>query len=236
MFIDTNDTSVKEFEAPPVERVSSVEGLIRSLGAAAQDNLNQDVYTDPQNDRQAEKSEFYKEWTDARRLEIDALVKNKVLTPAGQGGGDRPPKAKVISMKWVYKQKPDKFKARLVIRGCTQKEGDGAFDPDMVFSPTAHGPSVRLLLAIAVQQGRTVGQFDVSNAFQQGVFLAGEIIYVRMPAISGGGVRKLLAPLYGLKQSARSFLEKRLSFISWDFAALFMKDFYTPMRRWTLLE
>jgi hypothetical protein len=208
VFVDTDDTSVKEFEAPPAERVSSVEGLIRSLGAAAQDNLNQDVYTDPQNDRQAEKSEFYKEWTDARRLEIDALVKNKVLTPAGQGGGDRPPRAKVLSMKWVYKKKPEKFKARLVIRGFTQKEGDGTFDPDMVFSPTAHGPSVRLLLAIAVQQGRTVGQFDVSNAFQQGIFLAGEIIYVRMPAISGGGVRKLLAPLYGLKQSARSFLEK----------------------------
>ena len=43
-------------------------------------------------------------------------------------------------------------------RGFTQKEGDGTFDPDMVFSPTVHGgPSVRSLLAIAVQQGRTVG-------------------------------------------------------------------------------
>ena len=63
-----------------------------------------------------------------------------------------------------------------------------------------HTVKVRLLLAIAVQQGRTVGQFDVSNAFQQGIFLAGEITYVRMPAISGGGVRKLLALLYGLKQ------------------------------------
>ena len=95
-----------------------------------------------QNDRQAEKSEHYKEWANARRLEIDALVKNKVLTPAGQGGGDRPSGAKVLSMKWVYKLKPEKFKARLVIRGFTQKEGDGTFDPDMVFSPTAHGPSV----------------------------------------------------------------------------------------------
>jgi len=45
VFVDTNNTSVKEFEAPPVGRVSSVEGLIRSLGAAAQDNLNQDVYS-----------------------------------------------------------------------------------------------------------------------------------------------------------------------------------------------
>ena len=89
MFVDTNDASVKEFEAPPVERVSSVEGLIRSLGAAAQDNLNQDAYTDPQNNRHAEKSECYNEWKNARRLEIDALVKNKVLTPAGAAGGWR---------------------------------------------------------------------------------------------------------------------------------------------------
>ena len=73
-----------------------------------------------------------------------------------------------------------------MIRGFTQKQGDGTFDPDIVFSPTAHGPSVRSLLAIAVQQGRTVGQFDVSNAFEQGIFLAGEIIYVRMPYIRWG--------------------------------------------------
>ena len=41
VFVDTDDTFVKEFEAPPVERVSSGEGLIRSLGAAAQDNQSQ---------------------------------------------------------------------------------------------------------------------------------------------------------------------------------------------------
>jgi hypothetical protein len=41
-----------------------------------------------------------------------------------------------------------------------------------------HAPSVRLLLAIAVQHGRTVGQFNVSKAFQQGIFLAGEVIYM----------------------------------------------------------
>ena len=211
--IDDNDTSIKEFQSPPgpAQRVSSVEGLIRSLGAAAQDNLNQDVYTDPQNDRQAEKSEFCKQWAQARKLELGALVKNSVLTPANHvaaGKRERPARAKVLSMKWVYKKKPDKFKARLVIRGFLQKEGDGTFDPNMVLSPTAHGPSVRLLLATAVQLGRIVGQFDVANAFQQGIFLAGEVIYVRMPEISGGGVRKLLAPLYGLKQASRSFLEK----------------------------
>jgi len=106
VFVDTNDASVKEFEAPPVERVSSVEGLIRSLGAAAQDNLNQDAYTDPQNNRHAEKSECYNEWKNARRLEIDALVKNKCShqPPAGAAGGadHRPSEAKVLSMNRVY--------------------------------------------------------------------------------------------------------------------------------------
>ena len=67
-------------------------------------------------------------------------------------------------MKWVYKLKSDgTFKARLVIRGFTQREGDNTYDKDMVLSPTAHGPSVRILLASAVQLGRHVGTFDVAS-------------------------------------------------------------------------
>ena len=156
-------------------------------------NLAEDVYRDPQNDAQAERSQYRDDWTAARQKELDALVKNQVMSAAEVPKSVRGDQ-KVVSSKWVYKKKPDKFKARLVIRGFTQVEGDNTYDKDMVLSPTAHGPSVRLLIAVAVQEGRKLGTFDVANAFQQGEFIAGEVIHVRMPKNAGGGVRRLLKP------------------------------------------
>ena len=209
--IDTDLDSTKEFERPPARSgdavVSSVDGFIRSLGETALNNLAEDVYRDPQNDAQADKSEYRDDWRVARQKELDALIKNEVMSASDVPKSVRG-NLKVVSAKWVYKKKPDKFKARLVIRGFTQVEGDNTFDKDMVLSPTAHGPSVRLLIAVAVEEGRKLGTFDVANAFQQGEFIAGEVIHVRMPKNAGGGVRRLLKPLYGLKQASRSFSEK----------------------------
>jgi site-specific DNA-cytosine methylase len=214
--VDIDANTMREFDKPPdVENnVASVDGFIRSMDEAARENQQHDIHREPQNDRQAEKSDFRDKWAGARDKETDALMRNKVIaadtaTRAEIGRG------KVLSMKWVYKIKSDgTFKARLVIRGFTQREGDNTYDKDMVLSPTAHGPSVRILLASAVQLGRHVGTFDVANAFQQGEFIAGEVIFVRMPKNAGGDVRRLLTPLYGLKQSARSFNEKLTSVLT----------------------
>ena len=209
--IDSDLVSIKEFEQPPQAHgtavVASVDGFIQSLGDTARDNLAEDVYRDPQSDKQADQSEYKADWAEARDKEVAALIKNQVLSSTDVPTATRR-SAKVVGVKWVYKKKPDKFKARLVIRGFTQREGDNTYDKDMVLSPTAHGPSVRLLIAIAVQTGRHLGTFDVANAFQQAEFISGEVIHVRLPKNAGGGIRKLLKPLYGLKQASRSFSEK----------------------------
>ena len=61
-----------------------------------------------------------------------------------------------ITLKWVFKLKKDeagaviKHKARLVAHGFIQQEG---IDYDDAFAPVARMESVRVLLALAAQEG-----------------------------------------------------------------------------------
>jgi hypothetical protein len=62
----------------------------------------------------------------------------------------------VITLKWVFKLKRDetdaivKHKARLVVRDFVQREG---INFDDTFAPVARMESVRLLFALAAQEG-----------------------------------------------------------------------------------
>jgi hypothetical protein len=63
---------------------------------------------------------------------------------------------KPIGCKWVYKVKYkadgtlDKYKERLVAKGFSQREG---IDYEKTFAPTAKMSTIRLVLAMAAQQG-----------------------------------------------------------------------------------
>jgi hypothetical protein len=76
-----------------------------------------------------------------------------------------------ITLKWVYKLKRNeageivKHKTRLVARGFVQQEG---IDFDEVFALVARMESVRLLLAVADQEGWQVHHMDVKSAFLNG--------------------------------------------------------------------
>jgi uncharacterized protein (UPF0332 family) len=82
--------------------------------------------------------------------EINSIEKNKTWTlnelPAG---------AKKIGVKWVYKTKYnehgdiDKHKARLVVKGYSQKHG---MDYTEVIAPVARLDTVRMIIALAVQK------------------------------------------------------------------------------------
>ena len=74
------------------------------------------------------------------------------------------PKGKyVVSSKWIFKIKHvadgsiEKYKARFVARGFSQKEG---IDYEETFAPLARYTSVRAVLAIATLKGWKVHQME----------------------------------------------------------------------------
>lgn len=141
--------------------------------------------------------------------EMESIEGNSTWRLVPLPAGHRP-----IGLKWVYKVKTDsagnvvKHKARLVAKGYVQQQG---IDFDEVFAPVARIESVRLLIALAAQEGWSVHHMDVKSAF-----LNGELkkeVYVRQPlsfVVEGQEekVLRLSKALYGLRQAPRAWNAK----------------------------
>jgi hypothetical protein len=143
------------------------------------------------------------------KVEMDAVEKNRTWELADLPRGHR-----VITLKWVFKLKRDeveaiiKHKARLVARDFLQWEG---IDFDDSFVPVARMESVRLLIALAAQEGWRVHHMDVKSAFLNGDLK--EEVYVHQPpgfAIPDkeGKVLCMRKALYGLRQTPRAWNAK----------------------------
>jgi hypothetical protein len=161
---------------------------------------------EPQSFAEAEKDAA---WRDAMKAEMDAVEKNRTWELA-----DLPRDHHTITLKWVFKLKRDnvgaiiKHKARLVARGFLQREG---INFDDAFAPMERMESVRLLLALAAQEGSCVHHMDVKSAFLNSDLK--EEVYVHQPsgfAISDkeGKVLHLRKALYGLRQAPRAWNAK----------------------------
>jgi hypothetical protein len=148
-------------------------------------------------------------WRTAMTEEIQAIEDNHtwVLT-------NLPPGRKAIGLKWVFKVKRDekgsvvKHKARLVVKGYSQQQG---VDYEEIFTPVARLEAVRLLLALAANQGWEVHHMDVKSAFLNGDLM--EEVYVSQPpgfvvTRREDKVLKLRKALYGLHQAPRAWNQK----------------------------
>ena len=143
-------------------------------------------------------------WQEAVDSEIEALAANRTweskVPPVG---------VNIVTSKWVFNVKYNnddtinKFKARLVARGFTQRQG---VDFEDTFAPTVRHDTLRLFLAVVCQEDLDCEQIDVNNAFTESVLK--ESIYMQAPDgvdVPPGHVLHLLRSIYGLKQAARNW-------------------------------
>ncbi|GJY13867.1 putative RNA-directed DNA polymerase [Tanacetum coccineum] len=144
----------------------------------------------------------------AMNTKMEALNKNNTWVVT-----NLPPERKPIGCKWIYKIKYksnediERYKARLVAKGYSQKEG---VDYDETFSPMVKMVTIMCLISLAVNQGWTLFQVDVNNAFLYDSLT--EEVYMTLPPgyFSANDTRicRLVKSLYGLKQAPGKWNEK----------------------------
>ena len=138
------------------------------------------------------------------KAKIDSLHQHNVWDLVELPEGRKP-----VGSKWVFKVKTnadgstERFKARLVAQGYTQREG---LDYDETFSPVVRSESVRSVISLACREGLKLHQMDVTTAFLNGEL--DQEIYMKQPkGFTAGGqehlVCRLKKSLYGLKQSSQ---------------------------------
>ena len=169
-----------------------------------QASIAADSMEEPASYSEAAASPNKSKWEEAMKAELRSLQHNDVWELV-----ELPKDRKLVGSKWVYKVKVDgdghieRYKARLVAQGFSQVRGA---DYDETFSPVVRRESVRTVVGLAVRNGLSLHQLDVTTAFLNGKFE--EVVYMRQPEgfIAEGQehlVCRLKRSIYGLKQSPR---------------------------------
>ena len=163
---------------------------------------------DPKSLAQARSRADWPRWQEAMDREIATLEEAGTWATVPQ-----PTRKNIVGSKWVFriKRKADgsveKYKARLVAQGFTQKFGVDYFD---TFSPVAKLSSFRTILAMAARNDWDADSFDFNGAYLNGELDDDEEIYMKSPpgyADEGEQVKRLLKSLYGLKQAGRKWYD-----------------------------
>ena len=165
-----------------------------------------------------------KQWWKATQSEYKALLDNNTWDLV-----EISPQTKTIGTRWVYVVKYDqdgnveRYKARLVAQGFTQKLGIN-YGEHEVYAPVASFPTIRLLIAIAIKMGAEIEQMDINSAYLNGFI--NRDVYLRLPEGYDSLVKgqytqetkatmkkkrralKLKRTLYGLKQAGRLWNEE----------------------------
>ena len=154
----------------------------------------------PANFHDAMKSPEAEKWKVATASEYESLMSNKTWSLV-----ERPSNVNVIKSMWVFRMKyrpngsVERYKARLVVKGCSQRAGVDYFD---TYSPVSRMTSIRCLLSMAASKDLEIVQCDVTTAFLYGELDEEVFMYQPEGYDDGSGrVCKLEKALYGLKQA-----------------------------------
>ena len=195
---------------PPQRLTTNEDGELQNL-ENVHGYCNYAVQEEPATITEAMEGEDRAEWEKALESEHQSIVKSGTYELV-----DRPQGRKILRTKYVLKIKRkqdgsvDKYKVRLVVLGNMQKDG---VDYKETFAPVLKYQSLRVLLALANEEGMHVHQMDVKTAFLNGELE--EEVYLEQPEwLAKKGeeekVWKLRKALYGLKQAPRAW-NKRLN-------------------------
>ena len=164
---------------------------------------------EPKTFKQAMKRDDKDRWQEAINAEIASLLKKETWRHIDKEEERRV--SNPITARWVFKIKRkadmtiERYKARMVAKGFTQKYG---IDFVETFAPVARMGSVRILLSIACNMDYNLMHWDVDTAFLNPTLK--EDIYMYLPEgvpFEGSHIVKLLKGLYGLKQASREWYE-----------------------------
>ena len=153
---------------------------------------------------EAVEDESKAQWLEAMQEEMKSLLENDTYELVKLPKGMR-----VLKNKWVFRIKNEehnsmpRYKARLVVRGFSQRKG---VDYEEIFSPVVRMSSIRAVLGLAASLDLEIEQMDVKTAFLHGDL--DKEIYMEQPegfVVKGKEdfVCKLKKSLYGLKQAPR---------------------------------
>lgn len=209
---DTDTGELDETYLPPrsVAQDYNSNITLRSLRSRNKENEEENVnkgflcfsnFMDPQTVEEALSSPQALDWRRAMDKEYESLMNNKTWSLA-----NLPPGKKALPYKWVFKTKTDHsgniacYKARLVIKGYTQRKGT---DYEETYSPVVRYTTIRYLFALAAKYGWEIDQMDAVSAFLQGEI--DKEIYMQQPEEykQGSEVCMLHKSIYGLKQASR---------------------------------
>nr|GEX39766.1 Gag-Pol polyprotein [Tanacetum cinerariifolium] len=193
----------------PVSPAQAVQALINLAGTPSSTTIDQDAPSlilskvEPKNFKSAITKDC---WFQAMQDKIHKFDRLQVWKLVSQ-----PDFVMIITLKWIYKVKRDKYgdvlknKVRLVAKGYRQEEG---IDFEESFAPKSRIEAIRIFIANAASKNMTIDQMDVKTTFLNGKLK--EDVYVNQPEgfvdpDDPTHVYRLKKALYGLKQAPRAW-------------------------------
>ena len=180
--------------------------IIRVRATTAAASLDGVDRFEPRTIAEAQSHESWPRWKAAMEKEVNGLLGRNVWTAVPRSSV--PADVTIMGSQFVFKDKVNGAKARLVVRGDQQRPKPL---PEDTYASTPSATEVRMLVSIATQLNRPIHTCDMIQAFTQSHELRdGEELYIYPPygyETDRSVVWRLNKPLYGLAIAPRRWAD-----------------------------